>query len=409
MTNVNSPLFSLLYGREISAKDAALVGAIFGVAGYLLFESGLCAGEIPDIPLCIIMLPLVPFLFFLLVGPVLNDIRNPRRPGIPFVAAFSYAKRKSLFSDVIFNTNRCLVLFVAVSLGCNFILNTFFHHKKPQAWTIIPASLSLLIAFALSHGAVLLVKKGIVGPSKKDAAESGRGGKSSTFRRFLIRTTWSLSVLIASLLRGRIRVLVVRQLTDIFRANTVNSIISLPFLIIIAVLFKLVLNDAALQVTQIVFLAGAYGMILINGSSLLSSSMIFSRLPLYSFSMRELFIGNCSVFTALTGLFPVVYILSAAIDAHQPITAISLLQFAVSYVYLMVVSGAWHTLSAIPGRSVFSSVLLYSYMVIILLSLYIPGYGLFFPAGLTVMLFAAESLLLSKNIFHKELLKASNE
>lgn len=397
----------MLYGRVFSMKDAALVGTVFGLAGYLLFESGLCAGEIPDIPLCIIMLPLVPFLFFLLAGPALHDVRNPRKPGIPFIAAFLYDKRRFFVADVIFNISRNLALFVVISLGVNFVLNAIFHPEKHQRWTIIPAVVSLLIAFALSLGTAFLVQKGIIGPSKKDAAESGRGGGSSAFRRFLIRSTWGLSVLIASPMRGRMRVLVLRQLTDIFRANTINSIVSLPFLLIITVLFKLVLNEAALQVTQIVFIAGAYGMILINGSSLLSSSIMFSRLPLYSFSMRELFMGNCYVLFALTGLFPIVYICCAVFDTRHPLSAINLFQFAGSYIYLIIVSSAWHTLCAVPERSVFSSVLLYSYMVIILLSLYIPGYGLLFPAGLTVMLLVVENLLVSKNIFHKELLKAS--
>jgi hypothetical protein len=281
-------------------------------------------------------------------------------------------------------------------------LNELFHRDKPQAWTIVPAVASLLVSFALSYGTVFLVQKGIIGPSKKDAVGPVQGSKIAVLRHFIINTTWGLSSFIAAPLQGRIRVLVQRQLTDIFRANAVNSIVSLPFLILIAVLFTLVFKEAAEPVIQLIFIVGAYGMILLNSTSLFSSSLSFSQLPVYSFSMRELFFGNCYLFVALTCLFPIGYFVCIALRIDHMATGIGLLQFLGSYLYLIVVSGAWHTLSAIPERTVFSTTLLYTYVIVVLLSVSIPYYGLLFPAVLTALLFALESTLAAKTVFHTE-------
>jgi hypothetical protein len=386
----------LLYDRNISLKDAPLVGFISGIIGYLLFESSLCESAMPVIPFVFILMIVVPMLFLFLARPVFIDIRNPRRNDITFLAGISHEQRISLFSQEIRNINRFIVLFVAVSWGFDLVVNLFFQREKFNAVILGLAVFPVLEILALSYGSVLLARRGVIGATKKDCSSSRAIGAVSLFGTILIKITWALAGIIVSPLHGRIRLITRRQLTDVFRYESVNSI-AFPFVaVLIVILFNIALRESPKQFMQLLYVVGAYSIVLVNIEGLLESSMSLKKIPAYSFSIKEIFVGNCYMFLSLTIPVPVAYFLINFRNINNIIEAIGVLQFLNAYVYLVLISGSWHTLSAIPKRNTMTKSLLYGYLIVILPSIFIPVFGFLFPS-----IFYAATLIIERCLFSK--------
>lgn len=398
--NNDSLLSILLYDRNISLKDAPLVGIISGIIGYLLFESGLCESAIPVIPFVFVLMILVPMFFLFLAKPVFFDIRNPRRNDISFLVGISHEQRISLFSREIKNINRFIVLFAIVSWCIDLVTNLLFQRDKLNAIILGLALLPTLEILALSFSSIFLVRHGIISTTKKDGSSLQTIGAISFFGTILIRITWALADIIVSPLRGRIRVITRRQLTDIFRYESVNSM-AFPFvMVLIVILLNFALRESPKQFIQLLYIIGAYSIVLVNLEGLIESSISLKKLPAYSFSIKEIFVGNCYMFLSLTILVPVAYFLINFRNINNIIDAIGMLQFLNAYVYLILISGSWHTLSAIPKRNAMTKGLLYGYLIVILPSLFIPVFGLLFPSIFYTTTLIIEKCLFSKTIFH---------
>jgi hypothetical protein len=398
--NNDSLLSILLYDRSLSLKDASVVGIVLGIIGYLLFESGLCESAIPVIPFVFIIIVLIPMFFLFLAKPVFLDIRNPRRNDISFIVGISHEQRISLFSREIRNINRFIVVLVIVSWCIDLLMNLFFQREKLNAVILGIAVLPILEILVLSYGSILFVRHGVISATKKDRSSLRSIGAISIFGAILIKITWALAGIIVSPLHGRIRVIARRQLTDIFRYESLNSIV-FPFLtVLIVILLNFAWRDSPKQFVQLFYIIGAYSIVLINLEGLLDSSISLKKLPAYSFSIKEIFVGNCYMFLSLTILVPVAYFLINFRNINNIIDVIGMVQFLNAYIYLILISGSWHTLSAVPKGNALTKSMLYGYLLIILPSLFIPVFGLLFPSIFYTATLIIEKSLFSKAIFH---------
>lgn len=391
----------LLYGRKLFFKDAIISGVLFGIIGYLVFESGLCEAAIPVIPLGFIIVIVIPMLFlFVLAKPLFFDMRNPRRNDISFLVGISHAQRVTLYSEEMNIIAKYATLFVIAGSCINLLLCIFFKLERHYLLILGLVVFAVLEILLLSFGATFLASNGILAASKKDFSKTESRGAVLHSNRFLTDFIRNFSNILVSPLRGRIKLVAKRQLIDLFRYDSLNGI-AIPFVVLFfTIMLVYILRDAPKQFVQFLFIIGAYCVVIGNFKGLSESSETFTRLSAYSFSIIEVFIGNCYLFLSLTFLFPITHVFLNIQDTSNITDIIGILQFLCSYVYLLAVCGSWHTLSSIPKMNTIPRSFLYAYIIVIIPSVFIPVYGIVFPCVFCTVLFLTVKCIFSGDIYH---------
>jgi hypothetical protein len=402
-SNLHPLQLKLFYGRNLHLKDALIAGIPAGALGYILFESGLCEAAIPPIPLGALILVVTPLLFLsILAKPAFSDIQNPRRNDITFLVGISHEHRIAMFMHEMKRVAKFTALFTIGASIINLLLCLLFRQDKNYILMPGLAICSILEIYALAFGSIVLVRSGIYGATPKDSSSIESNRIFANLQHVFVNFTGRLSNIFVSPLRGRIRLIAKRQLTDLFRYNLASSLIFPWAALLLIISLNYLLKETPRQFIQFLYSIGAYIFATTNFEGLYDSSCSLKRLPDYSFSTKEIFVGNCYLFLSLTFLFPVAYLIFNIRGVGNIVDAIGILQFLSSYVYLILICGSWHTLSCIPDVSKVSKGLLFGYVLVIIPSIFIPIYGILFPAILYILFFITEKNILSSETFHHQ-------
>jgi hypothetical protein len=391
----------LLYGRSLRFVDSSICGAVLGVVAYILFESGLCAYQLPAIPLGFIVITLVPLLFIKLVMPVFMDVLEPRRRDVTFVVGISQKKRIEWGSGELAKVNRWLIILITAASGIDIVCNGAFKNGTPILWILGLAVLSVIESHAFSLGASFLLKRRFFHSSRKDSTGLKATGFSQKLGSFFISITWALAGVIVAPLGKRSKAIARRQATDIFRGDPMSSIILPLGAIAISVLFAVVLRDSPKWVIHMIFVFIAYGIVLFNDEALQEASGKFSSLLNYRFSIRDFFIANCYLIFLLTGPIIIAFLFFGIFFKQGILDTIGLVQFLITYFYLVVAAGCRYSLSPMPQRDVMSAYFTYGYPIVALPSLGIPIFGFVFPVALVALLLSMERDVVKKTPFQR--------
>lgn len=396
-----SLLSQLLYGRNLNNRIAITTGCLFGIIGYMIFESGYFSAAIPNIPFVFISFIVTPLMFFSLMQPLFHDICNPRRKGITFLLGISCSQRQHFYINKVKEINIFLILVVVTSNMVSLGLNGLFNREMYEWFLVIFFPIPIIASYCLSWMAIFVTNSGFLKPKKNDNSASRDSRVLMRFSSVFIRFTWKLSGVMTLPLSGRVRLITRRQLLDLFRYDSFNSIL-LP---VVAAVFSIILNflfkDANKVFGQLLYVICAYGVVAMNFSSMIDSSTAISKLRSYEFTVRELFFANCYMFFILSFLVHVAYAFTIVLKINYPIHLFQLVQYVTLYVYLIVVASYWYTLNAIAENDAILKILNYTFMIIAIPSLFIPRAGLFFPLIICLLVLLVEKNVLQTVPFHR--------
>jgi hypothetical protein len=386
----------LLYGRSLRFVDSAICGVVLGACAYVLFESGLCASQLPIIPLGFIVVALVPVLFIKLGMPVFMDIREPRRCDISFVLGISKKQRIEWGTAELVKVNQWLIILIAAANGVTIICNGAIKNGTPIIWILGLAFLSIIESYALSSGAAFLLKHRLFHSSRRDPAGLKGVGFSQKIGSLFIFLSWTLAGAAVFPLRKQVKAIARRQLTDIFRGDPMSSLIVPLCAIPVSVLFAFILRDSPQWVIHMIFVFIPYGIVLFNDEALQEASGRFSSLLNYRFSLRDFFSANCYIVFLMTIPTIIAFLFFGLFLKPGILEPIGLVQFFITYAFLIVAAGCRYSLSPLPNRDLMSASFTYGYPVVVLPSLGIPVFGFVFPVVLIALLLSMERDVLKR-------------
>jgi hypothetical protein len=391
----------LLYGRSLRFVDATICGTILGICSYILFESGLCASQLPIIPIGFIVIALVPVLFIKLGMPIFIDIREPRRRDVSFVLGISKKQRIEWGAGELVKVNQWSIILIATANGIDIVCNGAIKSGTPILWILGLSVLSIFESYALSLGAAFLLKHRFFHSSRKDPVGSKSLGFSQKIGGLFLTLSWALSGGVVFPLRNQVKVIARRQLTDIFRGDPMSSLIVPLFAIPVSVLFAVILKDSPQWVIHMIFVFIPYGIVLFNDEAFQEASGKFSSLLNYHFSIRDFYFANCYMVFLMTIPTIVAFLFFGLFLKHDVLGPIGLIQFFITYAFLVVAAGCRHSLSPMPQRDVMSAYFTYGYPIVVLPSLGIPAFGALFPVVLIVLLLSMERDVLKRTLFQR--------